>query len=100
MSPDHQSPPTTDKLRHEIDRGQTGDKVDWPDPAAAPLGTDAEASGNAPTAHELKLDRAATPERTPRKTSWGALLVNEHGIGTLSFRAKGIPTFWVWGHCG
>lgn len=36
------------RLRADIDRGRTGDKVDWPDPAAAPLGTDDEAGG-APT---------------------------------------------------
>jgi hypothetical protein len=35
-----------DRLRDDIDRGRTGDKVDWPDPAAAPLGTDDEAGGN------------------------------------------------------
>lgn len=33
------------RLRADIDRGRTGDKVDWPDPAAAPLGTDDEAAG-------------------------------------------------------
>jgi hypothetical protein len=34
---------TTDRLRHDIDRGRGGDKVDNIDPAAAPLGTDDEA---------------------------------------------------------
>ena len=33
------------RLREDIDRGRTGDKVDWPDPSAAPLGTDEEAAG-------------------------------------------------------
>jgi hypothetical protein len=37
---------TTDQLRIDIDRGRTGDKVAWPDPAAAPLGADEEAAGN------------------------------------------------------
>ena len=37
--------PTTAKLRHDIDRGRGGDKVDVVDPAAAPLGTDDEAAG-------------------------------------------------------
>jgi hypothetical protein len=32
-------------LRAAIDRGETGDKVAFPDPAAAPLGTDDEAAG-------------------------------------------------------
>lgn len=36
---------TTDRLRHEIDRGKAADKVPFPDPAAAPLGTDDEAAG-------------------------------------------------------
>jgi hypothetical protein len=34
-----------DQLRWAIDRGRTGDKVAYPDPAAAPLGTDEEAAG-------------------------------------------------------
>lgn len=33
------------QVRHAIDSGLTGDKVAWPDPAAAPLGTDEEAGG-------------------------------------------------------
>jgi len=37
--------PTIDRLRYDIDCGRTGDKVAWPDPAAAPLGTDEEAAG-------------------------------------------------------
>jgi hypothetical protein len=34
-----------DRLRADIDAGRTGDKIPWPDPAAAPLGTDDEAAG-------------------------------------------------------
>jgi len=36
---------TVDQLRHEIDQGNTGDKVRSRDPAAVPLGTDEEAAG-------------------------------------------------------
>jgi len=36
-----------EQLRADIDSGRTGDKVDHPDPAAAPLGTDSEAGGEA-----------------------------------------------------
>jgi hypothetical protein len=36
---------TTEQLRHDIDRGKAGDKMPFPDPAAAPLGTDEEAAG-------------------------------------------------------
>jgi hypothetical protein len=34
-----------DRLRQQTDHGSSGDKVDFIDPAAAPLGTDAEAGG-------------------------------------------------------
>ncbi len=45
-------PPTSDKIRIDIDRGLKGDKIPFPDPAAAPLGTDAESAGAAPTREE------------------------------------------------
>jgi len=52
-------PPATDggadRLRDSIDHGGTGDKVDYPDPAAAPLGTDAEAGGFPPAPEEVAL---------------------------------------------
>jgi hypothetical protein len=35
-------------LKHDIDRGRGGDKVDAFDAAAAPLGTDDEAAGTPP----------------------------------------------------
>jgi hypothetical protein len=52
---------TADQLRHDIDRGRTGDKVPWPDPASASLGTDEEAAGTplAPGA----IDAARRAER-------------------------------------
>ena len=37
-----------EELRGAIDSGRTGDKVAYPDPAAAPFGTDDEAAGQAP----------------------------------------------------
>ena len=40
-----QSGATTEQLRHDIDQGRAGDKVRFPDPAVAPLGTDEEAAG-------------------------------------------------------
>ena len=61
-------PPNVDQLRYAIDHGAAGDKVDFPDPAAAPLGTDAEAGGFPPTAEELKLAATAIVpvQPTPR----------------------------------
>ena len=42
-----------DRLRDQIDRGGTGDKVAFTDPAAAPLGTDDEAAGTPPTGDQV-----------------------------------------------
>lgn len=38
--------PRTAQLKEQVDRGVSADKVNFPDPAAAPLGTDDEAAGN------------------------------------------------------
>jgi hypothetical protein len=45
--------PTVAQLRHAIDRGVARDKIDFPDPAIAPLGADAEAGGAPPTIGEI-----------------------------------------------
>jgi len=49
---------TADRLRHEIDSGKAGSKVPFPDPAAAPLGTDEEAAGTPASAEEVAIARA------------------------------------------
>jgi len=48
---------TISQLRNDIDSGRTGDKIDWPDPAAAPLGTDEEAAGTPPGAWAVETAR-------------------------------------------
>lgn len=69
-------PRTADQARHRIDTGVTGEKVDWPDPAASPLWTDAEASGNSPTGEELETDSASASSKvaTPRRFELGAVV--------------------------
>lgn len=47
--------PTSDRLRKEIDSGRSGDKVNFSDPAASPLGTDDEAAGHPPTPEQLAM---------------------------------------------
>ena len=47
--------PTAAQLRDAIDRGAAADKVDFPDPAISPLGTDAEAGGASPTPVEIDI---------------------------------------------
>jgi hypothetical protein len=44
-----------DEFRSKIDSGQTGDKMPWSDPAAAPLGTDDEAAGTPPTRAQVAM---------------------------------------------
>ena len=45
-------------LRGQIDAGRGRDKVAYPDPAAAPLGTDDEAAGTPITEEQLEMARA------------------------------------------
>ena len=66
--------PTSAKLKHDIDRGLGGDKIDAIDPAAASLGTDDEAAGTPPT--WLQITRAHRTEMGSRHSQssgadWG-----------------------------
>ncbi len=53
------------KLRGDIDKGRSGDKIGFPDPAAAPLGTDAEAGGASPSPAEVRTAHRHEVERRP-----------------------------------
>ena len=83
--------PTPEKLRQDIDKGHTGDKVRMPDPAAAPLGTDDEAAGAPATSQELELARRNEARRNlgqaPNDT-------NEHRRGIAGREGSGrtVPT--------
>jgi hypothetical protein len=59
---------TTDRLRHDIDSGRTGDKVRGSDPAMAPLGTDEEAAGTPVRPRDIETARRAEM-RPPREDS-------------------------------
>jgi hypothetical protein len=48
---------TVERLRTDIDRGRTGDKVAVSDPAMAPLGTDEEAAGTPLTVQQIAETR-------------------------------------------
>lgn len=65
-------PARAHRLRDEIDRGGTGDKVAFPDPAAAPLGTDAEAGGSPPTVAEVREAERREKARTDGAATNGA----------------------------
>jgi hypothetical protein len=59
---------TTDELRVAIDSGRTADKIDWPDPATAPLGTDDEAAGMPPSRERVELALGQELSRRPAVT--------------------------------
>jgi acetyl esterase/lipase len=69
--------PTTAKLKHDINRGRAGDKVDAIDPAAAPLGTDDEAAGTPPSPAAVAIahhnEVRSSPVTSERKDS-------DHGV--------------------
>lgn len=60
-SSSHEPATTIDRHRIDIDRGVTGDKVPFPDPAAAPLGTDEEAGGSSASAAPPVLTLSEPP---------------------------------------
>ena len=66
---------TWERLRKDVDSGLTGDKVNFPDPAAAPLGTDSEAAGTPmdPTAI-WEAHRYETRNTKPPKQDRGVAL--------------------------
>ena len=66
----HSGTAAASRLRDRIDSGATGDKVAHPDPAAAPLGTDDEASGHPPTAAQVReASRHETARTRPHDTN-------------------------------
>ena len=73
------SPPTTARLRHDIDRGRGGDKVDVGDPATAPLGTDDEAAGTPPAGEAIQQahvqEIGSAPRSSERTPEIGVVLV-------------------------
>jgi len=67
------------KVRQQIDSGHGNDKIDYPDPTAAPLGTDEEAGGATTPPFAIarettqKTDHASSRQSTPglgRRVGW------------------------------
>lgn len=88
---------TMDQLRHEIDSGNAADKVNYPDPAAAPLGTDEEAAGTPTQITRDDILKEAGGRSYPQRNArghfpWGlltaaiiaALLIVSLATGTLT----------------
>jgi hypothetical protein len=78
---------TVSQLREDIDSGRTRDKVDWPDPAAAPLGTDDEAGGNPPRSAAIdaarRREKAAPVECTVERDRPGAAWIQVAIVAVL-----------------
>ena len=71
---------TTEQLRHDIDRGRTGEKVDAIDPAAAPLGTDEEAAGTLSSwrssdGANVRCTRAPGGQQTTGDEDWSGVVI-------------------------
>lgn len=73
-----------DQLRDAIDRGEAADKVRASDPAAAPLGTDAEAGGVPPTPAEIAQDAASLYRRGRARHSDNGFLIYAVTISIVS----------------
>jgi hypothetical protein len=61
--------PNVEQLRAAIDSGRTGDKVAYPDPAAAPLGADDEAAGTPPAPSAIRQTMARETSRRRQSRS-------------------------------
>lgn len=87
----HRGKANTDQLRDDIDRGRTGEKVRFPDPAAAPLGTDDEAAGSRPdpgTVAAVRRDERARADRMRARGSnlqaWIWVILAAAAIGLIA----------------
>lgn len=79
-----------DRLRHDIDNGRTGDKVAFPDPAAAPLGTDDEAGGSAPAPAQPTLDAPLPQTRAERARDASGVAIYCVAAGAVAAAILGI----------
>jgi len=94
---DPRTAPTDEQIRAAIDSGQTGDKVAWPDPAAAPLGTDAEAGGVATSPEARRADFAAQGKPfSPRPRGGAGGLAVYVVVGLVGLAAHGLLAVSSW----
>ena len=86
---DRTTPPTSDRIRIDTDRGLNGDKIAHPDMAAAPLGTDAESANAPPSKKEramaAKQERFAPTRDAGQAPGGGALFGLKEALVILAF---------------
>ena len=82
-----------DRLRADIDSGRTGEKVNHPDPAAAPLGTDEEAAGT-PVPKTAVAQTSARERRARPDARWdgGAVMMI---AAILAIALALMAGFWI-----
>lgn len=88
-APDPPPPRNVEQLRRDIDTGRTGDKLDYGDPAAAPLGADEEAAGT-PVRSE------AVRTAGERETASGALHEQARAASTTATSEVTKSKTWIY----
>ena len=88
---------TSDRLRHDIDSGRSGDKVNFMDPASAPLGTDDEAAGTPPTPEQIRMAREH--EILNRSSDPSARDLDDRSPASRNYQS-GTPCYGVASTCG
>ena len=83
MTRDPSEPQTTDRLRHDIDSGLTGDKVKASDPSAVPLGADDEAAGHPPSADRVAMAADTAPLDHTEKPATHWPLITMLGVAAV-----------------
>lgn len=80
------------RLRADIDRGATGEKINFPDHAAAPLGTDDEAGGTQTPSEIIDGERK-------RQLRTSAQAAAPAGYAATPEARSGAPVWWALGLC-
>lgn len=96
----HPPPPSpagveTGRTRSEIDQGRFRDKIPAEDPAAVPLGTDAEAGGAPMPAGPTREEPRAEPGHAPAGHPAGPVPSAKQGMTTLVLTLVGIVVLGI-----
>jgi hypothetical protein len=92
----HLNRSTIAQLRDDIDAGRTGDKVDWPDPAVVPLGTDEEAAGTPPDAWAVETALRLEVSRSSKSIAHRGVGAGWLLIGFAAALGTGLVAWIVW----
>jgi hypothetical protein len=87
---------TASQLRHDIDHGRTGDKVDFPDPTVVPLGTDEEAAGAPPNPCAIQAARTLEASRSVNSIASGKVGAAWLLIAFAVALGIGLVTWMIW----